>query len=108
MFEIDILRNFSQKDLGVLRGAFYGFGCPKRHPDALLAKTMPQGLSQDFKTVCLKQLLGSFKSLFQLDLIAYCVSLQPCPRRYFVIQVNLDMTDSMRLGKLVRHKQNPS
>ena len=24
----------------VLRGAFSGFGCPKRHPDAPLAKTM--------------------------------------------------------------------
>ena len=35
----NILRNSSQ-NLGVLRGAFQGFGCPKRHPDALLAKTM--------------------------------------------------------------------
>ena len=26
--------------LDVLRGAFEGFGCPKRHPDAMLAKTM--------------------------------------------------------------------
>ena len=26
----------------------------------------------------------------------------------FVIQVNLDMTDSMGAGKLVRHMQNPS
>ena len=32
----------SKKILGVLRGAFQGFGCPKRHPDALLAKTMAQ------------------------------------------------------------------
>ena len=40
MLEIDILRNSSQFLLGVLRGAFQGFGCPKRHPDALLAKTM--------------------------------------------------------------------
>ena len=40
MLEIDILRNSSQIFLGVLRGAFSGFGCPKRHPDALLAKTM--------------------------------------------------------------------
>ena len=39
MLEIDILRNSSQKKLGVLRGAL-GFGCPKRHPDALLARTM--------------------------------------------------------------------
>ena len=43
MVEIDVLRNSSQIFLGVLRGAFKGFGCPKRqwHPDALLAKTMP-------------------------------------------------------------------
>ena len=40
MLEIDILRNSSQNFLGVLMGAFQGFGCPKRHPDALLAKTM--------------------------------------------------------------------
>ena len=40
MLEIDILRNSSQKSLGVLRGTFQWFGCPKRHPDALLAKTM--------------------------------------------------------------------
>ena len=40
MLKNDILRNFSQKNFGVLRGAFEGFGCPKRHPDALLAKTM--------------------------------------------------------------------
>ena len=40
MLEIDILRNSSQKSLGVLMGAFKGLGCPKRHPDALLAKTM--------------------------------------------------------------------
>ena len=39
MLEIDILRNSSQK-LGVLRGVFYGFGCPKRHPEAMLAKIM--------------------------------------------------------------------
>ena len=44
MVEIDILRNSSQKFLGVLRGAFKGFGCPKRHPDTLLAKTMAQVL----------------------------------------------------------------
>ena len=37
--EIEIFRNSTQKNLGVLRGAFSGFGCPKRHPDALLAKT---------------------------------------------------------------------
>ena len=40
MLEIDILRNSSQIILGVLTGAFQGFGCPIRHPDALLAKTM--------------------------------------------------------------------
>ena len=40
MLEIKKLRNSSQKlwvSLGVL---FKGFGCPKRHPDILLAKTM--------------------------------------------------------------------
>ena len=37
MLEIDILRNSSPRKVGVLRGAFEGFGCPKRHPDALLA-----------------------------------------------------------------------
>ena len=39
MPEINILRNSSQKVLGALRGAFNGVGCPKRHPDDLLAKT---------------------------------------------------------------------
>ena len=39
--EIEIFRNSTQKYLGVLRGSFSGFGRPKRHPDALLAKTMP-------------------------------------------------------------------
>ena len=38
--EIEILRNSTQIFLGVLRGSFQGFGCPKKHPDALLAKTM--------------------------------------------------------------------
>ena len=38
--EIEIFRNSTQNILGVLRGSFQGFGCPKRHPDALLAKTM--------------------------------------------------------------------
>ena len=32
-----ILRNSSYKNVGVLRGDFWGFGCPN---DALLAKTM--------------------------------------------------------------------
>ena len=40
MLDINILRNSSQNFLGVPRGAFGGFGCPKRHPDVLLAKTM--------------------------------------------------------------------
>ena len=40
MLEIDILRNASQIFLGGLRGAFEGFGGPKRHPDTLLAKPM--------------------------------------------------------------------
>ena len=30
--EIEIFRNSTQKDLGVLRGSFKGFGSPKRHP----------------------------------------------------------------------------
>ena len=38
--EIEIFRNSTLKKFGVLRGSFEGFGCPKRHPDALLAKTM--------------------------------------------------------------------
>ena len=38
--EIEIFRNSTLKELGVLRGSFLWFGCPKRHPDALLAKTM--------------------------------------------------------------------
>ena len=42
MLEIYILRNSSQNYLGVLMGVFQVFGCPKRHPDALLAKTMPR------------------------------------------------------------------
>ena len=43
MLEIDIIRNSSQIFLGVLRDAFWVFGRPKRHPDALLAKTMSIG-----------------------------------------------------------------
>ena len=35
-----MLENSSQFFWGVLRGVFQGFGCPKRHPDALLTKTM--------------------------------------------------------------------
>ena len=43
MLEIDILRNSSQTFLGVLRGVFQGSVCPpKRHPNALQAKTMTQ------------------------------------------------------------------
>ena len=38
--EIEILRNSTQIFLGVLRGSFQGFGCPKKHTDTLLAKTM--------------------------------------------------------------------
>ena len=37
---IEIFKNSTHKNLGVLRGSLKGFGCPKRHPDALLAKTM--------------------------------------------------------------------
>ena len=40
ILEIEILRKSSQFFLGVLGGAFLGFWCPKRPPDALLAKTM--------------------------------------------------------------------
>ena len=40
MLETDILKKSSQFFLGVLRGVSLGFGCPKRHPDTLLAKTM--------------------------------------------------------------------
>ena len=39
MLEIDILRNSSQKELGVLRGASKGLGVQK-DPGALLAKTI--------------------------------------------------------------------
>ena len=46
MLETDILRNSSLEILGVLRGAFLVFGRPKRHPDALLAKTMLGGHHQ--------------------------------------------------------------
>ena len=38
--EIEFFRNSTLKNLGVLRGSFLGFGCPKRQPGALLAKTM--------------------------------------------------------------------
>ena len=53
MLEIDILRNSSPRKVGVLRGAFEGFGCPKRHPDALLAKTMivVQSLAYMYKSI---------------------------------------------------------
>ena len=40
MHEIDILRNNHKIIWGVLRAAF---GRPKRHPDALLVKTMTAG-----------------------------------------------------------------
>ena len=42
--KIEIFRNSTQKYLGVLRGSFEWFGCPERHPDALLAKTMLPGV----------------------------------------------------------------
>ena len=32
---IEVFRNSTQKNLGVLRGSFLGFGCPKRHPDQM-------------------------------------------------------------------------
>ena len=37
MLDIDIIRNYSPKDLGVLRGDFWSFGCLE---DALQVKTM--------------------------------------------------------------------
>ena len=37
MFEKDILRNYFQKDLGVLRDDFWGFWVSKWRPDAMLA-----------------------------------------------------------------------
>ena len=57
--EIEISRNSTLKHFGVLR--CQRFGCPKRHPDALLAKTMSiatgywQGLRQDARDACSKQ-----------------------------------------------------
>ena len=38
--DIEMFRNCTPKKLGVLRGSSKEFGCPKKHPDALLAKTM--------------------------------------------------------------------
>ena len=49
MLEIDILRNSSQKNLGVLRGAFSGFGCPKRHPDGLRICPHSTGVKKDIQ-----------------------------------------------------------
>ena len=43
MLEINII-------LGVLRGVFGGFGCPKRHSDTLLAKTMPETDKMKYNT----------------------------------------------------------
>ena len=40
MFDTDILRSLSQNIFGVLKGDFLWFWVSKRHPDALLAKTM--------------------------------------------------------------------
>ena len=54
LLEIDILRNSLQNVLSILRGALEVFGCPKRHPDALLAKTMIISLDDVF--------LGDFQS----------------------------------------------
>ena len=39
MLETVILEKSSQIFWGVLRGGLQGFGCQKRHPDTLLAKT---------------------------------------------------------------------
>ena len=72
MLEIDILRNSSQNVLGVLRGTFYGFGCPKRHPDALLAKTMLYGMNIDTPPYRLLQCLK--KSFLLSDFIPYPIA----------------------------------
>ena len=50
--EIEIFRNSTQNNLGVLRCSFSGFGCPKRHPDALLAKTMLDRYFRGFLKDC--------------------------------------------------------
>ena len=75
MLEIDISRNSSSRKLGVLRGAFEGFGCPKRHPDALLAKTMVKAKPNCTRIVNISMLCGSSR----------------------VITVVILRTDSMRL-----------
>ena len=62
--EIDISRNSSPRNLCVLSGAFKGFGCPKRHPDALLAKTMPPEDSLEFSCSSLKFLQGAQRCTF--------------------------------------------
>ena len=51
--EIEMFRNSTQNILGVLRGSFQGFGCLKRHPDALLAKTMSQLVIQTLLSKCI-------------------------------------------------------
>ena len=38
--KIEIFRKIHTKKFGCPEGFFLGFGCPKRYPDALLAKTM--------------------------------------------------------------------
>ena len=44
MLEIDILKNYHQNILGVLRADFLGFGCPNvAQMHGLLAKTMQGG-----------------------------------------------------------------
>ena len=40
MVEIDILRIPHKEEIGCSEGYFPRFGCPKGHPDALLAKIL--------------------------------------------------------------------
>ena len=44
-YKLEIFRNSTLNNLGVLRGSFQGFVCPEMHPDALLAKTMMSQLT---------------------------------------------------------------
>ena len=70
MLEIDILRNCSQKDLGVLGSAFYGSGCPKRHPDDLLAKTMrPKIFYKILPILGVRRVVGWLKCFIKMALV---------------------------------------
>ena len=64
--EIEIFRNSTQNNLGVLKVFFQGFGCPKRHPDALLAKTMALGADAIVKEI-------SRHEWFTQSCLEYCI-----------------------------------